>query len=128
MTIPFWCLLAASVMPIMLAWVGGYFRQKQLGTVDNKEPRQQYAQLEGAGARAVAAQQNAWEALAIFVPAVLVAHLAGADAGQAALAAEIFVVARILYGVFYIADKDVLRSLSFLVGLGCSIWLFVMSA
>jgi uncharacterized MAPEG superfamily protein len=115
-------------MPIMLAWVGGYFRQKQLGTVDNKEPRQQYAQLEGAGARAVAAQQNAWEALAIFVPAVLVAHLAGADAGQAALAAEIFVVARILYGVFYIANKDVLRSLSFLVGLGCSIWLFVMSA
>ena len=128
MTIPFWSLLVTALMPIVLAWVSGYFRQKQLGVIDNKQPRAQNVLLKGAGARAVAAQQNAWEALAIFTVAVFVAHLAGADAAKAALAAEIFVVARFFHAVFYIADKDVLRSLAFAVGLGCSIWLFVMAA
>jgi len=128
MSIPFWSLLVAALMPIVLAWVGGYFRQKQLGVVDNKQPRAQYVLLKGAGARAVAAQQNAWEALAIFTVAVFVAHLAGADAATSALAAEIFIVARVFHAVFYIADKDALRSLAFIVGLGCSIWLFVMAA
>ena len=128
MTVPFWCLLVAALMPIVLAWVGGYFRKKQLGVVDNKQPRSQYSQLQGPGARAIAAQQNAWEALAIFTAAVLVAHLAGADAARAALAAEIFIVARVLHAVFYIANQDMLRSLAFMVGLGCSIWLFIMAA
>ena len=128
MTVPFWCLLIVSVFPIVLAWVGGYFRHQQFGEVDNKEPRSQNALLTGAGARAVAAQQNAWEALAIFTAAVLVAHLAAADAAQSALAAQIFVLARVLHAVCYIANRDILRSLSFTVGMGCSVWLFVMAA
>jgi len=128
MTIPFWCLFVAVLMPIILSWVGGYYRHRQLGSVDNKHPRQQAAQLEGAGARAYAAQQNAWEAAIVFVPAVLVAHLAGADGQQATLAALLFIAARVLHAVFYIANLDALRSLSFLVGLGASIWLFVQAA
>lgn len=128
MTTPFWCLLVACLLPIVWAWVSGYYRQQQLGSVDNKNPRDQYGQLEGPGARAVAAQSNAWEALAVFSAAVFVSHLAGADPADTALAAQIFIVARVLHGVFYIADKDLLRSLSFLVGMGCSIWLFVMAA
>lgn len=127
MTIPFWSLLIAGLIPIILSWVGGYYRQKQFGTVDNKHPRQQYVQLEGAGARAFAAQQNAWEALAIFTGAVLVSHLAGATGSMAATAAVVFIIARILHAVFYIANVDILRSLAFLVGLGCSIWLYVMA-
>ena len=49
-----------------LAGVGGYFRQANLGAVDNENPRTQAALLEGAGARAYAAQANAWEAVALF--------------------------------------------------------------
>ncbi|WP_101758369.1 MAPEG family protein [Oceanicoccus sp. KOV_DT_Chl] len=128
MTVPFWCLFISAMMPIVWAWVGGYFRHQQFGRVDNKQPRAQYAQLQGAGARALAAQQNAWEALAVFTAAVCVAHLAGADPEQAAIAAQVFVVARVLHGVFYIADKDALRSIVFIIGLGCSLWLFVMAA
>ncbi|MBD2857464.1 MAPEG family protein [Spongiibacter sp. KMU-158] len=128
MTIAFWCLLIACLLPIVTAWACGYFRMKQLGKVDNKHPRAQYLQLEGAGARAVAAQQNAWEALPIFASGVLVAHAAGVAQGNADMAAMIFVAARILYPVFYIANIDMLRSLSFIVGLGASISLFVMAA
>ncbi len=128
MTKAFWCLFIACMLPILLSWVCSYFRIKQLGRIDNKHPRAQYAQLEGAGARALAAQQNAWEALPIFASAVLVAHLAGVSQASADMAAMSFIAARVLYPVFYIANMDVLRSLSFVVGLGACIALFVMAA
>jgi uncharacterized MAPEG superfamily protein len=127
MTIPQWCLFIAVLLPPMLAIVGGTLRKRQFGHIDNKNPRQQQAKMSGAGARAMSAQQNAWEALAMFTPAVLVAHLNGAVAGQAALAAMIFVVARMLHPIFYLANIDALRSLSWAVGFACCIWLFVLA-
>lgn len=128
MTTAFWCLMIAAIMPLTMAWASGYFRHKQFGEVDNKLPRQQCSQLTGAGARAVAAQQNAWEALAVFTAAVLVSHLGGADPERVGLAAMIFIAARLVYLVCYLADKDALRSLSFIVGFGCCIWMFLMPA
>lgn len=128
MTTPFWCLLIAAILPISLSWVSGYFRHQQLGVIDNKNPREQSAALTGAGARAVAAQSNSWEALLVFTGAVFVSHLLAADAEQAALAAMLFIAARLLYVICYLADWDALRSLSFIAGLGCSIWLYLMAA
>ena len=128
MTTPFWCLLVAVLIPYVLAMTGGYFKMRQLGSVDNKDPRAQAAALEGAGARAWAAQQNAWEALPVFASAVFIAHLAGADPGRSATAALVFVVARVLHPVAYIANVDVARSLVFLVGFGSCIWLFALAA
>ena len=128
MTTPFWCLLVAALLPFVLAGLGGYFRFRQFGSVDNKTPRKQSAALEGVGARAVAAQQNAWEALAVFTAAVAVAHMAGADAGASATASLVFVAARILHPIFYVANLDALRSLSFVVGFGACIGLFVLAA
>ena len=128
MTTPFWCLLAAILLPYFLAPVGGYFRQKQLGSIDNKNPRAQSAALEGAGARAVAAQSNAWEALPVFASGVIVAHLAGADPGTSAALAITWVIARIVHAVTYVTDLDKLRSLAFLVGIGCVVGLFVAAA
>ena len=64
-------LLILSVIPLLCAWVAAYYKQKQLGNVDNKEPRVQTMQLTGAGARASAAQGNTWEALAVYSAAVL---------------------------------------------------------
>ncbi len=128
MTTPFWCLLVAVLLPIVLAGVGGYFKSQQFDAVDNNNPRAQSTQLTGAGARAVAAQNNAWEALAVFTAAVFVAHSAGADPGSSATAAMLFVGARILHAGFYISDLAPARSLSFLVGLGSCLWLFGMAA
>jgi uncharacterized MAPEG superfamily protein len=127
-TTPFWCLLVVILVPYVLAGTAGYFKAQQFGRLDNKNPRAQGAALQGAGARAWAAQQNAWEALAIFAPAVIVAHLAGADPGSSATAAALFVGARVLHAVFYLANLDVLRSLSFFVAFGSVLWLFGLAA
>ena len=128
MTTPFWCLLAAILIPYVLAGVGVSFRVRRFGQIDNKHPRQQAAALEGTGARAYAAQQNAWEALAVFAPAVLVAHVAGADPGRSAAAAVVFLVARVVHAVAYLANVDWLRSLSFLVGFLASLYFFRLAA
>ena len=127
MTTPFWCLILVSVLPWFIAPVSGYFKTQQFDALDNKYPRLQSAQLTGAGARAIGAQENAWEALAVFGVAVVVAHLAGADPGLSATAALLFVAARIGHAIFYIANIDIARSGVFLVGVGCIIWLFVLA-
>ncbi len=124
MTTPFVCLVIVAALPYVLAGVGAFFRYRQLGTIDNNHPRLQAQQLEGTAARAYAAQQNAWEALALFGIAVLMAHLAGADGAASSTAAIVFVAVRLLHAVFYVANLAPLRSLAFVVGLGCCVRLF----
>lgn len=130
MTTPLWCLVIAAFLPYPLAFIGTYFKKQQLGSVDNKNPRAQAAQLQGVGARAVAAQANAWEALAVFTAAVAVLHLANPEAARsssAANAALLFLAARIAHPIFYLANIDMARSLAFMVGIGAAIWLIVLA-
>ena len=54
------CLLITSVLPILLTWLAAYFRNKDLGFIDNQNPRKQYLLLDGIGGRTVAAQKNTW--------------------------------------------------------------------
>ena len=119
--------MIVALLPYVLAGVGGYFRRTNLGTVDNDNPRGQAALLEGAGARAYAAQANAWEALALFLVGLALVHFTG-KADQAGTASVIFVIARILHAVFYIRGVAMLRSLSFCGALGAWIWLVVIAA
>ena len=123
MTTPLRCLLIVALLPYLLAWVGGYLKVRQFGRLDNKNPRQQTARLEGVGARIAAAQANAWEALGLFTAAIVVAHLGGQDPARAAWLSQLFVATRLLHPVFYGLDLDKLRSLVFIVGLGCVIGL-----
>ncbi len=128
MTVPLWSLVVVLFIPQGIAVLGDVYRWRMLGAIDNDDPRGQAERLDGAGARVYAAQANAWEALAMFTVAVFLAHLTGADAGASATAAVLFVVARLLHPVFYITGLSTLRSLSFLVGAGCCIWLIVLAA
>ena len=128
MTVPLWCLAIACFLPYVWAPFIVSARASQLGSIDNKNPRAQQAQLTGRGARAVGAHKNAFEALAVFAPAVLVAHVAGADPLWAARLAETFVAVRVLHGVFYLADLDLLRSSAFAVGMACAVGLFALAA
>lgn len=120
-------LLALCILPLTCAWIAGYHRQKQLGSVDNKEPRTQSQQLTGAGARAVAAQANSWEALAVFSAAVLAVFISGVDLQSIATWVMVFVAVRIAYIGLYIGNLDKLRSLVFLIGLGICIYFFVLA-
>jgi uncharacterized MAPEG superfamily protein len=127
-TIPFWSVLFIILIPFALALINDYVRYREFGVFDNNHPRQQTAQLTGTGARIWAAQENAWEALMIFVPSVLIAHAVGADASESATAAIVFCGARVMHSIFYICNFAMLRSLSYLVALGCCLWLFWLSA
>jgi uncharacterized MAPEG superfamily protein len=126
-TTPFWCLAIACFLPYVWAPFGAVARKQQLGSFDNKHPRLQQAQLTGRGARAVGAHQNAFEAIISFAPAVIVAHLAGADPVWSARLALTFLGARVLHGVCYLADVDTARSAAFLVAMACVFGLFVLA-
>jgi uncharacterized MAPEG superfamily protein len=120
-------LLIMCILPLTCAWIAGYHRQKQLGTVDNKEPRSQALQLTGAGARAVAAQGNTWEALAVFSAAILAVFISGVDLESITTPVMVFVALRIAYIPVYIGNIDKLRSLIFLVGYGICIYLIYLA-
>ncbi|PUA29103.1 MAG: hypothetical protein B0W54_00335 [Cellvibrio sp. 79] len=120
-------LVCLCILPYIMACISGYYRRKQLGTIDNKKPREQYAQLEGPGARAVAAQQNAWEALIIYSAALLAVVAARVDVPNIALAAIIVLIARVAHGFFYLVNLDKLRTLSFLVAIVACFYLFFIA-
>lgn len=99
MTIPHLCLLIVALLPFpwtMLAKVSKRY--------DNRTPRAYLAGLEGWRARAHAAHQNAWEALAMFTAAIVVAGQAGGSSTWINWLAITFVVARVLHGVLYVAN------------------------
>lgn len=124
MTTTLWCLIGAVLLPYIIAGITAIYRVRQFGSVDIKLPRPQADKLEGIGARAVGAQANAWEALAVFAPAVVLAMAVGADPGKTALAAVIWLVARILHLIVYLADIAPVRTLCFVVALGCALWIY----
>lgn len=114
-------------MPIICSWVSGYYRHAQLGVVDNKMPRQQITQLDGAGHRAIAAQLNSWEALAMFIAALVALHMAAVSWESVAILCMAFVACRIVYVLCYLANQDILRSLSFLAGFGICLYFFYLA-
>ncbi len=101
MTVMLWCLVLAAFIPSAIAMATGIYRARQFGTIDNKNPRVQYARLEGTGERLVAAQANSWEMLQVFAVFVFIAQVTGADQYQAGIASMAFIVTRIFYVVFY---------------------------
>ena len=129
MTIPLWCLLGGVVLPYIWAGVSVPFRNKQLGSLDLAQPRLQAAALTEGGAGAWGAQMNQWEALSVFMAANLAAFMQGVDpAGSWAMASIVWLLARVVHGVFYVMGNAVLRVAGFVGGTAMSIWIFVMAA
>jgi uncharacterized MAPEG superfamily protein len=129
MTLPFWCLFAAVLLPYVWFAFAVSFRAAQFGkALDGHTPRAQERELLGRASRAQGAHTNSLEALAYFAPAVLVAHLAHADAEWSARLAVAFIIVRVVHGIAYLADLPPLRTVSFALGLVTSIGLFVLAA
>jgi len=127
MNIAILVLLVCCVLPILCSWISGYYRHKQLGVVDNKIPRLQNAQLTGVGARAVAAQHNAWEALAVYSAALLALNMAAVPVEKYTQLCLIFMIMRIMHAIFYMLNWDALRSIAYLVGYGICMYFLVLS-
>jgi uncharacterized MAPEG superfamily protein len=110
MTILIWCLFAATLLPY-LAKAPVAMAMNKLDGYDNNHPRSQQAKLTGFGARALAAHQNAFESLIIFVPAVLLAISTNTITDTITILAITHVIARIAYNVLYLLNIGVLRSI-----------------
>jgi uncharacterized MAPEG superfamily protein len=124
MTLAYWCVLVAGFLPYiatLTAKIGG-------DRFDNANPRDWLNTQSGFRKRANAAQLNSFEAFPLFAAAVIVAHLAGAPQDRIDLLAVTFIVARLFYLGFYLADIHMLRSLSWFVGIGSAAALFFAAA
>ena len=125
MTIAYWCVLVAAILPVV--WAGAAkFGQPGF---DNPRPREFLAALQGWPARANWAQANSYEAFPPFAAGVIIAHATG-NAAQATIdtLALVFIAARVAYGLCYIADLSALRSFVWLGGFGAMVGLYVAAA
>ena len=119
------CILIAALLPYVLALVA----KTSAPGFNNRNPRAWLAkQTDYRVQRANAAHLNAFEAFAPFAAAVLMAQAAGVDHGRIAMLAVAFVAMRIAHGIFYVADVQMARSLSWLGGFACVVALMVMAA
>ncbi len=124
MTTAFWCLLVLAVLPIVCAGIskaGG-------DSYDNHAPRAWLARQEGFRARAVAAQQNSWEAFALMTAAVLVAHASVGPSDAANQLAVAVVAARLAYILCYVADWAMARTLVWVAGFFMTLSIFLVGA
>ena len=124
MTIAYWCILIAVVLPYV--WVAV---AKAGPKYDNRDPRAWMARQDNPRAhRAYNAQLNSYEAFAPFAASVLMAQFAGVDPQRIGLLAMAFVAFRILHGIFYITNVHAMRSLVWFGGFACVVALIVQAA
>ncbi|MEH1952026.1 MAG: MAPEG family protein [Nostoc sp.] len=96
---------------LLVAYARGRIGPEMLST-----PRALFDKLPPYAQRATWAHQNTFEAFMIFAAAALMAYVTGVNSFTAQVAAIAFVVARLLYSIFYILNIPLLRSLMFGVG------------
>jgi uncharacterized MAPEG superfamily protein len=125
MSTAYWCIFIAAILPYVWTVIG----KSAAKGYDNRDPRGWIAkQTHPRVQRGNAAHLNAFEAFAPFAAGVLMAQSAGVDTGRITTLALVFIVCRILHGVFYLTNTHTLRSLSWLVGVGCVAALIVQAA
>lgn len=126
MTIAYWCVLAAILLPYV--WTGVAKFTSGFRPRDNHNPRDYLDRLEGPAKRAHWAQLNTFESIPGFMAAVIIAHQAQAPQHLVDALAVTYIALRLAYGVLYIKDLASLRSLVWAGGVACIVALFVVSA
>lgn len=121
LTLAYGCLLAAAALPYVTAWIA---KAGAFGLRDNHTPRDWAARQSGWRARALAAQNNGFEGLPLFMAGVIAAHQFGGAQGRIDALALSYVLLRVVYVSLYIRDRSTLRSLVWMLGLVVSVALF----
>ena len=126
-TVAYWCVLAAALLPYLCAYLAksaGFGKPRSQGGFDNADPRGWLARLEGWKARANAAQANSFEALPLFIAAVLIAHQVRAPQTRLDILAMLFVTLRIIYIAMYVAGLPTARSAIWALAFGVNLLIF----
>jgi uncharacterized MAPEG superfamily protein len=129
MTIAFWCVLGAVILPYVCF---GIARNQGRGPDgrrlrDNSNPRDFPESIDGLAKRAWDAQLNSFESLPGFAAAVIIARLARAQQIHIDAVAIGWILARLAYVSFYLADKSTLRTTAQSVSLLCVLGLFIIA-
>lgn len=131
MTLANWSVLVACLLPIAtvgIAKASGVGRSRAKGGYDNANPREWLGKLTGRQQRANAAQANGFEALPLFIAAVVLAQQAGGPQDRIDMLAMAFVVIRVVYVALYLANQATLRSIVWGLGLAASIAILLQAA
>jgi uncharacterized MAPEG superfamily protein len=124
MPIAFWCVLAAALMPILFTGIAKFSG----GGYNNRKVPEFQTRLSGYRQRAHWAHLNSFEAFPPFAAGVIIAHQLGASGARIDQLAIAFIVLRLIYGAFYLADLHWQRSLAWAGAFGCTIALYVTAA
>ena len=122
MTIAYWCVFIAILLPVTFAGLAKFssnFKPKH-----NHAPRKFLEGLTGWQQRSNWAQQNTLESIPAFMAAVIIAHQIGGNQDNIDILAVSYIIIRIAYGALYIADKPLLRSIAWFLGVICILGLF----
>ena len=121
MNIPLLSLVVAGLLPICSTAVAKWgFSQ-----FDNHNPREWLSRQTGFRARANAAQHNAFEAFPFFAAAVVLGLVLQLDAAVLDRYCLIFVAARVLYLIAYLADIATFRTLCWVLGYASCIAIYM---
>lgn len=118
LTLAYWCVLAAAVLPYLTAYLA---KAGAYGPRDNTAPRDWASRQSGWRSRANAAQANGFEGLPFFVGAVVIAHQLGAAQGRIDLLALAYVLLRVAYVGCYVGGIGGLRSAVWALGFGVNV-------
>ena len=124
LTVAYWTVIVVALLPIgcaALAKWGMFAKPRKEGGYDNHDPRAWMARQGGWRARANAAQANCFEAMPFYIGAVIIAHQHGAFQMRLDLMAFLYVLLRLIYILFYVADMATLRSAAWTLALAINI-------
>ncbi|MBW8808723.1 MAPEG family protein [Lysobacter capsici] len=125
MSIAYWCVLIAALLPYL--WVA--VAKASGKRYDNRDPRGWQTRQDNPRSHAAyAAHLNAFEAFAPFAAGVIGAQMTGVATDWIVILSIVFIVFRVLHGVFYVLRQPRLRSLAWVVGFGCVLALLVLAA
>ena len=110
------CLVVNALWGFALVIFEVMAKTRIAGVEWNKGNREKTPELPAWVHRISRAVANHKENFPLFLTGVLVVHLAGKNDGVAAIACIVYVVARALHGIIYIAGIEGVRSAFFLVG------------
>lgn len=120
MPISIWCLLIAAILPLIAVYPAKISRD-----FDNSFPRNPEYWRDGFRARALAAQNNGFEAFPLFAVAVIVALSYGGDPHWIDRLAMLFVTLRIIYTGCYWTDRATPRSIAWTAAFLTAVAIFV---
>lgn len=121
MTTAYLCVLIAVFLPVLFV---AYAKLAGPGFT-NKNARDFLLTLEGKRKRAYWAHLNQFESFPPFAAAVIIAQQLHGDQIWINALSVSYIFFRVLYFIFYLVDKNTLRSLVWLASLICTVSLFI---